>query len=436
LRGTAASGLQKASASSSPSNAVLLILQFLQSLLTESSKAGSRPSASYQKLAESGVLPTAVNDAVQQMRTLCVQAPIDTVKPTARSAKAEFYTTTALLVEMLSDTQRSGIDEPNLLRYLESVQTQLVKEAQAAGPRIETAQMRAVTLRKKVDAALALEDGKEQTKKITKLKDQLKEATSPAHFASSEELWSLRILIASHLARTSGKSVQESRDAVAAEWHRGLQACSEHVDSESATYSAETSLLSNFLDWLDNGVFGTDGASRKQIKASYSYASEQYRWAVRETASLLSRSHSASVSDLEAVQAYRQSVHDLCMLRYVQLGRRLAKHDEIVSWLLQSCFASHQAWLDVISELQICNDGDKDTARSQKDTELVDKIFTKLLQVKSTDVAVWISYLGYLAASDMTKALKALERCRSTLEESEYKLVEREWQGIYKNLQN
>ncbi|SJX64113.1 related to UTP6-U3 snoRNP protein [Sporisorium reilianum f. sp. reilianum] len=433
LRGAAASGLQKASASSSPSIAVLLILQLLQSLLTETSKAGSRPSAAYQQLAESGVLPTAVSDAVKQMRALCVQAPIDTVKPTARSAKAEFYTTTALLVEMLGDAQRSGIDEPNLLRYLESVQTQLVKEAQAAGPRIETAQMRAVTLRKRVDAALALEDGKDQTKKLAKLKDQLREATGPADFASSDELWGLRILVASQLARTSGKSAQESRDAIAAEWHRGVQACSEHIDTDTATSSAEASLWSRFLDWLDHGVLGSEGASRKQIKASFGYASEQYRWAVRETASLLSRSHSASAADLEAVQAYRQSVHDLCVLRYVQLGRRLGKHDEILAWLLQSCFASHHAWLGVISELQA---DEEDAARSDKDVQLVDKIFTKLLQIKAADVEVWISYLGYLAASNITKALKTLERCRSTLEKSEYRLVEKEWQRMCEALQN
>ena len=436
LRGAASSGLQKASASSSPSIALLLVLQLLQSLLTERSKGGSRPSAAYHRLAESGVLPTAVSNAIKQLRALCVQAPIDSVKPTVRSAKAEFYTTTALLVEMLSDAQRSSIDEPNLLRYLESVQTQLVKEAQAAGPAIETAQMRAVTLRKKINAALSVQDDKDRSKKLAKLQEQLKEATSRVNFATSDELWGLRILVASNLTRTSGKSVQEGRDAIAAEWHRGLQACSEHIDIETATGPIQSSLWSRFLDWLDQGVLGSQGSNRKQIKSAFAYASEQYRWAIRETASLLSRSHSSSVSDLEAVQAYRQEVHDSCVLRYVQLSRRLAKHDETISWLLQSCFASHQAWLGIIEELQADAEGAADEARLEKDVQLVDKVFNKLLQIKSGDVEVWTTYLGYLARRSMAQALKTLERCRITLGKSEYKLVEREWQQLCEALQD
>lgn len=437
LRGTATSGLQRSSASSSPSLAVQLILHLLQSLLTERTAKGSRPSLACNNLAQSGMLPTAVNDAIRQVRTLCVQAPADAAKQSERTAKASFYTTATLLVDMLSDRQRSGIDEPNLLRYLESVQTQLVKEAQAAGPGIETAQMRAVTLRAKVDAALTLSDADNSSKKLAKLKEQLKDATSSAQFPSSDELWGLRILVASSIARMSNKSVQDSRDDVAAEWRRGLQACSDNVDVEAASLSAETSLWSRFFDWLDNGVLGSEDQGRKKIKAAFRYSSEQYRWAVRETASLLSRSYSGKTADVEAVHQYRQDVHDLCALRYVRLSRAVGKHDDTIAWLLQSCFASHQAWLDVISELQN-RDGEPeaDSKVTQKDDQIVDRIFNKLLQIKAMDVEVWIAYLSYMAASDMTKALTALERCRSTLEKGEYKLVENEWQRICQDLQS
>ncbi|KAJ9474038.1 U3 small nucleolar RNA-associated protein 6 [Pseudozyma hubeiensis] len=437
LRGTATSGLQRSSASSSPSLAAQLILHLLQSLLTERTAKGSRPSLAYHNLAQSGMLPTAVNDAIKQVRTLCVQAPADAAMQSERTAKANFYTTAALLVDMLSDRQRSGIDEPNLLRYLESVQTQLVKEAQAAGPGIETAQMRAVTLRTKVDAALALSDADSSSKKLSKLKEQLKDATSSAQFPFSDELWGLRILVASSIARISNKAVQNSRDDIAAEWRRGLQACSDNVDVEAASLSAETSLWSRFFDWLDNGVLGSEAHGRKEIKAAFRYSSEQYRWAVRETASLLSRSYSGKTADVEAVHQYRQDVHDLCVLRYVRLSRAVGKHDDTIAWLLQSCFASHQAWLDVISELRY-RDGEPeaDSKLSHKDDQMVDRIFNKLLQIKAMDVEVWIAYLSYMAASDMTRALNALERCRSTLEKGEYKLVENEWQRICQDLQS
>lgn len=437
LRSTTASNLQKASASSSSSLSVLLILQLLQSLLTVKTNASTRASPAYKKLAESGVLPTAVSDAITQLRALCVQAPIDAAKRTGKSAKSEFYTTTALLIEMLSDESRSGIDEPNLLRYLESVQAQLIKEAQAAGPEIETAQMRAITLRKKIDAASAIESDKELNKKLMKLKDQLKDATGSGSFPTSDELWSLRILVSSQLAKMSDKSNEISRDSIAAEWRRGLQACSESVDTESSTLSAENSLWTRFLDWLDYGVVGAQESSRREIKTAFRYSSEQYRWAVRETGSLLSRSNNSSVADLEAMQRYRQDVHDLCVLRYVRLSRPLGKHDDSISWLLQSSFGSHQAWLDVISELQAEEeqDDDDESPKSQKDAQLVEKIFTKLLQIKSGDVEVWISYLQYLGARDTTKALKALENCRSIMEKSEYKLVEKEWQCICEELQ-
>ncbi|SPO28033.1 related to UTP6 - U3 snoRNP protein [Ustilago trichophora] len=436
LRSTTASNLQKASATSSSSLSVLLILQLLQSLLTVQTNASTRASPAYQKLADSGVLPTAVSDAITQLRALCVQAPIDAAQRAGKSAKSEFYTTTALLIEMLSDESRSGIDEPNLLHYLESVQAQLIKEAQAAGPTIETAQMRAVTLRKKIDAAIAIQNDKERNKKLTKLKDQLKDATRSGSFPTSDELWRLRILVLSQLAKTSDKSIEISRDSIAAEWRRGLQACSESVDTESSTLSAENSLWTRFLDWLDYGVVGARESSRKESKAAFRYSSEQYRWAVQETGSLLSRSNNR-VADLEAVQRYRQDVHDLCVLRYVRLSRSFGKHDDSISWLLQSSFASHQAWLDVISELRAEEEQDDDgkSPKSQKDAQLVEKIFTKLLQIKSGDVEVWISYLQYLAARDMTKALKALETCRSIMEKSEYKLVEKKWQRICEELQ-
>ncbi len=368
LRSSASSGLQRASASSSPSIAILLVLQLLQSLLTERGNGGSRPSPACQKLAQSGLLPTAVSEAVTKMRSLCTQAPISAATSKTRSAKADFYTTTALLVEMLSDEQRSGFDEPNLVRYLESVQTQLIKEAQAAGSQIETAQMRAITLRKKVDAALALEDDKDQSKKLTKLREQLKDATSRGSFPGSDELWRLRILVASNLARTSGRSMDTSRDAIAAEWHRASKPAPSTSTKKLPGCHPRAVCGQAFLDWLDNGVAGSPTASRKEMKASFRYSSEQYRWAVRETASLLSRSHNASVAGVEAVQQYRQDAHDLCVLRYVRLSRPLGKQEDTISWLLQSSFASHQAWLDVISELQ--GEGEaRDTERTQKDAQ-------------------------------------------------------------------
>ncbi|CCF50629.1 hypothetical protein NDA11_004527 [Ustilago hordei] len=434
LRSTSSSRGQKSSVSSSSSPAVHLVLQLLQSLLTETIKSGkTRVTSAYQILAQSGVLPAAVSDAVTKLRALCLEAPINVTKRAARSAKAEFYTTTTLLIEMLSEDQRSGIDEPNLLRYLDSVQTQLIKEAQAAGPHVETAQMRAVVLRKKVDAAISFDDKKEQTKKLTRLRDQLNDATSSAHFSTSDELWSLRILVISHIAKTSDKSLEQSRDTIAAEWHRGLQACSEGDDAVASTSSADSSLWSRFLDWLDHGVVGSAAQSRKEMKAAFRYSSEQYRWAIRETASLLSRGTTKSVADLEAVHRYRQEVHDLSVLRYVRLSHPLGKHDNAVSWLLQSCFASHQAWLDVISELQADEEADEDEAR--KDAQLVEKVFNKLLQIKTSNVQVWISYLRHLAERDTSKALTTLETCKNTLEKSEYKLVEKEWQRICEELQ-
>ncbi|EST08094.1 U3 small nucleolar RNA-associated protein 6 [Kalmanozyma brasiliensis GHG001] len=430
LRSATTSGLQKASASSSSSLATVLVLQLLQSLLTERSGSGARASPAYQKLAQSGTLPLAVNDAITKMRELCLEAPLNAVKSSTRSAKAEFYTTTALLVEMLSDEQRSGIDEPNLLRYLESVQTQLIKEAQAAGSQIETAQMRAITLRKKVEAALAVEDDKERNKKLTKLKEQLKDATGKKIFPGSDELWSLRILVASNLARTSSKSMEESRDAIAAEWHRGLQACSENIDANAAISSAENSLWSRFFDWLDDGVFGSQEPTRKEVKASFRYSSEQYRWAVRETASLLSRSHNKSMAGVEVVQEHRQDVHDWCICRYIRLSRPFGKYDDIVSWLLQSSFGSLQGWLGNITELE-----SEEELDMPKYLQTVERIFAKLLQTNAKDVEVWSNYLRHLASRDMTKALQTLERCRSTLDKSEYKLVEKEWQSICEALQ-
>ncbi|KAJ1043358.1 hypothetical protein NDA10_005384 [Ustilago hordei] len=169
------------------------------------------------------------------------------------------------------------------------------------------------------------------------------------------------------------------------------------------------------------------------MKAAFRYSSEQYRWAIRETASLLSRGTTKSVADLEAVHRYRQEVHDLSVLRYVRLSHPLGKHDNAVSWLLQSCFASHQAWLDVISELQADEEADEDEAR--KDAQLVEKVFNKLLQIKTSNVQVWISYLRHLAERDTSKALTTLETCKNTLEKSEYKLVEKEWQRICEELQ-
>ncbi len=49
---------------------------------------------------------------------------------------------------------------------------------------------------------------------------------------------------------------------------------------------------------------------------------------------------------------------------------------------------------------------------------------------------MWIPYLRSLAGTDMTKALQTLERCRSSLDKSEYKLVEKEWQTICEALQS
>lgn len=436
LRGTTSADTQTASPSSSSALAVRLVLLLLQSLLTETSTGGSRPSAAYQNLAESGLLPTAVSEAVTSMRALCIQAPVHAAKRTGRGVKAEFYTTAALLIGMLSDNQRSGIDEPNLLRYLDSVQAQLIKEAQAAGPQVETAQMRAVTLRKKFDAINALDDDEDRTRKLAKFKEQLKDATSSNRFSASDELWSLRISVSSQLAKMSGKTVEESRDSIAAEWRRGLQACSESTDVEAAVLSADSSLWSRFMDWLDHGVLGSQSLSRKEMKTAFRYSSEQYRWAIRETASLLSRSSTKPVVDLDALHQYRQDVHDHCVLRYFRLSRQLNKHDDTIPWLLQSSFASHQAWLDAISDLQAKEESDDELAdQTQKDATLVDTIFAKLLQIKSKDVEVWISYLQYLAARDMTRALKALETCKSVLEKSEYRLVEKEWQKLCEDLQ-
>lgn len=437
LNNTASSDVHKASAWLSSSLAVQLVLQLLQSLLTEKVHGGrTRPSPAFRRLAATGELQIAVNDALTQLHTFCVQAPMDRTRRTGRSAKSEFYTTTALLIGMLSDEQRSGIDEPNLLHYLNSMQAQLSKEAQAAGPEIETAQIRAVTLRKKVDAALAFEDAKERDRKLTKLKEQLKQATSASQFPGSDELWSLRISVTSHLARTSGKTVEESRDCIAAEWRRGLQACSEVVDVEALTLTAEMSLWSRFFAWLDHGVVGSQSASRKELKTAFRYSSDQYRWAVRETASLLSRSNDTSFADLEAVHQHRQAVHDLCVLRYVRLSASLGKLADTLTWLLQFSFATHRAWLQIVSELATDDEeGGTDSERTPMNAQLVDKIFAKLLQVKPSDVEVWISYLQHLAGRDMIKALQRLETCRSTLQKSEYKLVEKGWQRICEQLQ-
>lgn len=412
--GSAAARRAPVSASGSSSTlAVQLVLQLLQSLLTVTAGSGSRPSASYDALAASGLLPVAVSDAVKQMRSWCAEAPVDVSVRKGPSAKADFYTTTSLLLEMLADSQRSAIDEPNLVQYLDSVQTQLIVEARGAGAGVETAQMRAVSVRRQLDTALAIESDKERSKKLGKLQAQIKQATT-GEFGASDELWSLRILVATQLAKTSGAEVEHSRDAIGAEWRRGLQAC---AGADGSTGAAESSLWARYLEWLYRGV--AEAPHKK--KAAFKYSSEQFRWAVRETASLLSRSSSGSV---EALQHYRQELHDLCVSRYLGLSREVGKVEETLAWLLQSSFASHHAWISIASQLG--EDGED---------KLVRRVFGKLLQTQPDQVEIWTAYLRYLAVDDMTEALKTLESCKTTVGKAEYKLVEREWHSICQDLE-
>ncbi|PWZ03750.1 hypothetical protein BCV70DRAFT_197945 [Testicularia cyperi] len=447
---------------SSADLAVRLVLELAESSLVDRSRGEARPSLHCQRLAQAGRLPRAVRDSLTVLRPLCKDAPAaaSSTSAVARKVgpKSELYTITSLLLELLADQKRSGIDEPNLVRYLRATELQLIQEARAAGPGVETAQMRAVSLRRKVDRALS-EDT--DIAALQELEDELKKATSRSEFPASDELWSLRIRVKGRLLEADGNS---DTGALIPEWKRGLTACSESIgqDTDIDFVSIETSLWGEYLSWLHERVvvrFGGDHldtdsrqARRKKAKSAYKHNIENYRWAVRETYSLLSRA--ASGPRLDAIHAWRQSMHDLSVLRYFSDSQANGKAQDAAAWLLTSSHASLSIWVQILAGLKLQSktrgdgddeDGDdaepaKTSKKAEKYAAVVNQIFNRLLQQKQgsedgTVVELWVAYLEHLASVDMPKALVELQNSKKALSEYDARQVEKSWQLICQRLQ-
>lgn len=371
------------------------------------------PSPLVTRLAASGALPKTVRDTVEYLQSLCRQAPKQGHNSKS-TPKSELYTATVLLLEQLATPARSSIDEPNLLAYLEAVKSQLLKEAQSAGPGVESAHLRARSLRKTYDAALK---NKAQNNKHAKLVQDLAKATTD--FPASEELWLLYIQAKTELGGPLDPN------AIIADWKKALTASLEKVDVQFT--SPYKNLWTEYFDHLDSSLPSKKTKSSGPVKSSLANVEAHFQWAVQKTGSHLSRA--ASGHDVEGVQKYRQTLHDLSVERYFDFAAEHGKDKEVCHWLLRSCFASPTAWQRVTSSLMVPKDNR--CARSKYD--LAETVWAKILSNETAlreHVYLRSSYLQHLALHDMPKALTVLQKFETTLSESDYAVVQNQWQKI------
>ncbi|PWN51725.1 hypothetical protein IE53DRAFT_385906 [Violaceomyces palustris] len=319
-----------------------LALYLLESSLVNPST--SKPSPLFRKLARKGLLTQAVRLAVETLKPLCDQAP---VSMGSFPVKSEFFNASLRLLDLLSDPSRSGIDEPNLLRYLEVVTAELIADAKGAGEGVESSAMRAMQVGRKLDTIMAVQggeiggEGDKKLRKLEKLAVEVRACTSgKSQFKHSSELWRLRIQIAQ--ARQSLSPIEDSvqeaartRDEISYEWAQALAACrvgeddTDLASGEDIEETVASGLWFSYLRWIEeegNRIAGVDlekgtvGGSKSRRKAA-KWAQEQFEAAIKSTGSELSRPTDVNKSvhnkDLITVGLLKQATHDLVLERYL-----------------------------------------------------------------------------------------------------------------------
>ncbi|EPQ26024.1 uncharacterized protein PFL1_06477 [Pseudozyma flocculosa PF-1] len=402
------------SASSSSSTALRLTLHLLEAALVdpvEGESGKTEPSLLSLRLARNGLVPQAVQQVVETMRPLCAAAPLPTSAASLLSsfnAKSDFYTAATLLLNLLSDPTRSSIDEPNLLKYIDAVRTELIAEARKVGHGVESGQMRASMLRRKFGALVgsddveAAETGDKRRKKLLKAIKEAEEATAPASkggFPGNEDLWRLRIELKLALTSLEDDDAEARRQKLSAEWNRGLLACSnseldsELVDGEEVgddVSALQGGLWNAYLEWVQGEVeqMIVEGGAKeaKAVKKATKWMHAEYETAIRTTSSLLSRSTVSSVratSNLATLQAKKQSTHDLVLKRYVALcaeldarrspssGTKASSLDRAIDHCLSSSFGSQGFYkfvIDLLTELRSTLAASTDGAETEEET--------------------------------------------------------------------
>ncbi|KAN0061146.1 U3 snoRNP protein [Thecaphora frezii] len=404
----------------SSSLSLRLILQLLEAALVDKVEGEgdeAEPSLLSLRLARNGLIPQAVQRVVETLRPLCLAAPLPTTSASLLSsfnAKSDFYTASTLLLNLLSDTKRSGIDEPNLLKYLDGVKAELISEARRAGHGVESGQMRALVLRRKygalVDddglAAAATEaEADKRRKKLAKAIKEVEEATAPSSkggFQGNEDLWRLRIKLKISLSRLDEGVARERRQKLSAEWKRGLLACSiAELESDSANgdegsgdddgdaSALQGRLWNGYFDWVQSEsqqmVAGVE-AGVKAFKRAAKWVHTEYEASIRTTSSLLSRTTVSKVratSNLSTLQAKKQATHDLVLKRYVALcseidarsppsvsGVGKPSHlDRAINTILSSAFGSENFYSYLVTLLISVRDCISEAVVSSEDEE-------------------------------------------------------------------
>ncbi|WFD19486.1 U3 snoRNP protein [Malassezia caprae] len=361
-----------------------------------SEDAAWQPTPYLMMLMQSGDLPSLGQACVTHFRT---------ADPTDEPRMLAFYTA----LQCLCTPSRSGIDEPNLLAYLERVSqrqaeplaqqvpwlaverfahslgtgqlswsdVEALVDAHATDPRAWLLYERAASQGLSPDAPLSFD------------RSSYEPFAPVAHKA-----W-IQMLERCTQATQFQDEVTAPVWGLLSAWMHTPVYLSTHLSYVSPT-AARCMLWHEYLDWVEEAALHAPAA---QASEASEWAWALYKEAVQKTGAVL-----ASSKLVSAARANAQALHDEVVARFLRLSvPSKAGRDAALAYVLASSSASVTCWLDL--------------ARNSADEALTaraPRLYKRAIDQaeRERDLAMvtmaWLAYLGYLAHRDMAAALREL----------------------------
>lgn len=382
---------------------VLFLLQVLSDRLvvsdgadTEADDVAWHPTPYLAMLVRAGDLPSLVQASVTRFRT---------ADPTDKPRNLAFHTA----LQCLRTPSRSGIDEPNLLAYLERVSTR------QAAPLAQQVPWLAVE-----GLARCLDDQALSWSDVEALVDTY--ATDPRAWLLYERAMRQGLAPSSRLSFAWAKNDEAS--AAHKAWIQMLERCTQAayfqdeatapvwgllsawmhtpVDlSVNLSYvsptAARCTLWHEYLGWVEETALAVP-AARASEASEWAWA--LYKEAVQKTAAVL-----ASSKLVGAARANALALHDQVVTRFLSLSvpAPTAGRDAALAYVLASSSASVACWLDLAR-------GPEDGVHAARVSRLYKRAIDQAERERDLVMVTtaWLAYLGYLARGDMAAALRQL----------------------------
>lgn len=376
--------------------------------------AAWRPTPYLTMLMQSGDLPTLVQAAVTHFRT---------AEPTDDPRMLAFHTA----LQCLRTPSRCGIDEPNLLAYLERVSAR--QEAPLArhvpwiavvslARRLAANELSWSDVEALVDAHAAdprawLLYERAARQGTTTASSLLFSWSDEAAEAPAHKAWLQMLERCTQAAHFQDDATAPAWGLLSAWMHTPV---SEPIDlSYVSPTAARRALWREYLDWVQDAALA---APSERTREAAEWAWALYKEAVQKTGAVL-----ASSKLVGAARDHAQALHDHVVARFLALstsvpaptaqGRAEGGRDAPLTYVLASSSASAACWLDLAQAAQV------DAHASEPDAPLLARIAQ--LYKRAIDQAererdltmvttAWLAYLGYLvrARRDMAGALREL----------------------------